>query len=112
MLKGISFTAVILSLVSLAPLSFFFPGHRRFADASPDHTGDTVIMFGMGTELSLKDFADVLRMPKAVMIGLVCHYTIACRLWVFSSPGSLPSPPEVAAGIILIGCCPAALYPT
>ena len=35
-----------------------------------------MIMFGMGTELSLKDFAQVLRMPKGVIVGIVCHYTI------------------------------------
>ena len=33
-------------------------------------------MFGMGTELSLKDFAQVMRMPKGVIVGIVCHYTI------------------------------------
>ena len=35
-----------------------------------------MIMFGMGTELSLKDFANVLRMPKGIIVGVVCHYTI------------------------------------
>ncbi|HXL57876.1 MAG TPA: hypothetical protein VN958_16555, partial [Chitinophagaceae bacterium] len=34
-----------------------------------------IIMFGMGTELSLKDFAQVVRMPKGIIVGIVCHYT-------------------------------------
>lgn len=109
MLKGISFTAVILSLVSLA---LFYPSSFRVIGGLQTPAliipAMQVIMFGMGTELSLKDFADVLRMPKAVMIGLVCHYTIMpfvgfliARVFAF--------PPEVAAGIILIGCCPSGL---
>ena len=65
-------------------------------------------MFGMGTELSLKDFADVLRMPKAVVIGIVCHYTIM-PLVGFTVAKLFNFPDEVAAGIILVGCCPSGL---
>ena len=35
-----------------------------------------IIMFGMGTELSLKDFANVIRMPRGIIVGVVCHYII------------------------------------
>ena len=35
-----------------------------------------IIMFGMGTELSLKDFANVVSMPKGIIVGVVCHYMI------------------------------------
>jgi bile acid:Na+ symporter, BASS family len=35
-----------------------------------------LIMFTMGTEMSLKDFEAVIKTPRAVIIGLVCHFTI------------------------------------
>jgi BASS family bile acid:Na+ symporter len=65
-------------------------------------------MFGMGTELSLKDFAAVLRMPKGVIIGVICHYTIM-PLVGFTVAHLFRFPPEIAAGILLVGCCPSGL---
>ncbi len=65
-------------------------------------------MFGMGTELSLKDFAQVLRMPKGVFLGVICHYTIM-PLVGFLMATLFHFPPEIAAGIILVGCCPSGL---
>src|SRR5689334_21066226 len=35
-----------------------------------------IIMFGMGTELSIKDFVNVVRMPKGIIVGVVFHYVI------------------------------------
>ncbi|HEY5565030.1 MAG TPA: bile acid:sodium symporter family protein, partial [Rhodothermia bacterium] len=35
-----------------------------------------VIMFGMGTRMSLKDFGAVARTPKGVLVGLACQFTI------------------------------------
>ena len=61
-----------------------------------------IIMFGMGTKLSLTDFARVFVMPRPVFIGVGLHYTVMpltgytiARLFAF--------PPEVAAGVILVG---------
>jgi BASS family bile acid:Na+ symporter len=62
----------------------------------------------MGTELSLKDFARVMRMPKGVIVGIVCHYTIM-PLVGFAVAHLFNFPGEIAAGIILIGCCPSGL---
>lgn len=63
------------------------------------------VMFGMGLTLDLKDFARVFSRPKDVLVGFVCQFTIMpllalalCRLF------SLP--PELAVGVILVGCCP------
>jgi BASS family bile acid:Na+ symporter len=67
-----------------------------------------IIMFGMGTELSLKDFARVLRMPKGIIVGIVCHYTIM-PLIGFAVANMFNFPSEIAAGIILVGCCPSGL---
>ncbi len=64
-----------------------------------------LIMFSMGTEMSLKDFASVVKTPKAVLIGLVCHFTIMPLIGVLLAK-SFGFPPEIAAGIILMGSVP------
>lgn len=64
-----------------------------------------IIMFGMGVTLTAADFLRVLKMPRAVLIGVVCQYAImpftgfVCA-WAFQLPS------EIAAGLILIGSCP------
>ena len=108
-LKGFTFTVIILAVVSLA---MYYPHYFKtigdFKTTALIIPAMQVIMFGMGTELSLKDFADVLRMPKAVVIGIVCHYTIM-PLVGFTVAKLFNFPDEVAAGIILVGCCPSGL---
>lgn len=67
-----------------------------------------VIMFGMGTTMSLEDFRGVLKMPKAVLVGLVCQFSIM-PLVGFALVHVFCFPAEVAAGVILIGCSPSGL---
>lgn len=67
-----------------------------------------IIMFGMGTAMSLQDFAGVVKMPKAVGIGLILQLTIMPVVG-FSIAYSFNFPPEIAAGIILVGCSPSGL---
>jgi len=67
-----------------------------------------IIMFGMGTAMSLKDFVSVARTPKAVGIGLACQLTIM-PIVGFSIAHLFNFPPEIAAGIILVGCSPSGL---
>jgi len=67
-----------------------------------------LIMFGMGTAMSLRDFAGVARMPLAVGVGLVCQLTIM-PIVGFSIAYFFAFPPEIAAGIILVGCSPSGL---
>jgi bile acid:Na+ symporter, BASS family len=64
-----------------------------------------VIMFGMGTTLSLADFARVFKMPRPVLAGLVLQFSVM-PLVGFVVASLLGFPPEIAAGIILIGSCP------
>lgn len=64
-----------------------------------------IIMFGMGTTLSVRDFARVLVRPRAVFIGMVLQFSLMPLTgWVLTQLLALPS--EVAAGVILIGACP------
>lgn len=66
------------------------------------------IMFGMGCTISIKDFARVVAMPKAVLIGVVCQFTLMPFIGVtLAWLSGLPA--EIAAGIILVGCSPSGL---
>jgi bile acid:Na+ symporter, BASS family len=66
------------------------------------------VMFGMGVHMTLKDFAGVAKSPRGVFVGIVCHFTIMplvglALVKIFSFP------PEIAAGVILIGSCSSGL---
>ncbi|MDA1235492.1 MAG: bile acid:sodium symporter family protein [Acidobacteria bacterium] len=63
-----------------------------------------IIMFGMGASLSVRDFTAALKMPKAVLIGIVLQFSIMPTLGWFVGR-AFGFDPEVAAGIILIGSC-------
>jgi bile acid:Na+ symporter, BASS family len=64
-----------------------------------------LIMFSMGTEMSLKDFEGVIKTPKAVLIGLVCHFTIMPLVGITIAT-TFGFPPEIAAGVVLMGSVP------
>jgi bile acid:Na+ symporter, BASS family len=67
-----------------------------------------IIMFGMGSQMSFKDFTGVIKMPKGVFVGVFSHYMIM-PLVGFCIAGLFKFPPEISAGIILIGCVPSGL---
>lgn len=64
-----------------------------------------IIMFGMGLTLSLDDFKAVLKQPKSVLIGVLGQFTIMPSL-AYGLALLFQLPPEVAIGVILVGCCP------
>lgn len=108
-LKGYVFTIMIFAAVSAA---MYYPQH--FIQVGDFKLSNLIIplmqiiMFGMGTTLSIKDFSAVMRMPKGVIIGMAAQYTIMPLLgWSLAKIFSFP--PEIAAGIILIGSCPSGL---
>ncbi|MCI6159315.1 MAG: bile acid:sodium symporter family protein [Selenomonadaceae bacterium] len=64
-----------------------------------------VVMFGMGTTLRLRDFRLVFQRPKDVFVGALAQFTIMPGLaWLLAKGFGLP--PELAAGVILVGTCP------
>jgi BASS family bile acid:Na+ symporter len=67
-----------------------------------------VIMFGMGTTMSLRDFAGVIKMPLGVGVGVFCQLSIM-PLSGFLIAGLSGLPPEIAAGIVLVGCAPSGI---
>ena len=64
-----------------------------------------VIMFGMGTTLSLADFRRVLAMPWPVLIGVVLQFSIMPSVG-FCLAQAFGFEPEIAAGVVLIGAAP------
>ncbi len=67
-----------------------------------------IIMFGMGSQMSLKDFAGVVKMPKGVIAGVICQFTIMPIVGI-SVASMFSFPPEIAAGIVLVGSSPSGL---
>lgn len=64
-----------------------------------------VIMFGMGLTLSIRDFKNVFKMPKSVLIGVLAQFTIMPVLaYLLAVLFNLP--PEIAVGVILVGSTP------
>jgi BASS family bile acid:Na+ symporter len=108
-LKGFSFTTMIFGVVSAGmyyPQYFIHIGTFKLSALIIPLL--QVIMFGMGSELSLKELATVVKMPKAIAVGVICHYTIM-PLIGFTLANVFSFPKEIAAGIILVGCCPSGL---
>ncbi|WP_318310168.1 bile acid:sodium symporter family protein [Flagellimonas crocea] len=105
-LKSYIFTAMIFVGVSLA---MFYPEY--FIEvAGFKLTGliiplIQIIMFGMGTSMSFKDFAAVVKTPKGVVVGVIAQLAIMPIIgFLLANFSGLP--PEIAAGIVLIGCSP------
>lgn len=64
-----------------------------------------IIMFGMGLTISRNDFKEVAKRPLEVLIGVLGQFLIMPGLaWLLCK--ALQLPPEVAVGVILVGCCP------
>lgn len=67
-----------------------------------------LVMFGMGTQMSIEDFTGIRKSGKGVLIGLLGHFTIM-PITGFILAKSFDFEPEIAAGIILIGSCSSGL---
>lgn len=105
-LKGFTYTTVIFSAVTTA---LYYPQHFLTVGDFKLSTLITpliqIIMFGMGTSMSFGDFVGVVKMPKGVLIGVVSHFIIMPTIG-YTLANISGFPPEIAAGIILIGCSP------
>lgn len=67
-----------------------------------------LVMFGMGTQMSFRDFANIRSMGKGVLVGILCQFSIM-PLVGFGLTRLFHFEPEIAAGIILIGSCSSGL---
>lgn len=93
-----------LWVIVFAVLGFVFPD--IFKQVTPYIvTLLGIIMFGMGLTISLDDFKEVAKRPFEVGIGVISQFLIMPLLAVLLT-AIIPMAPEVAAGVILVGCCP------
>jgi len=107
--KSFSYTIMIFAAVTV---SMFYPSYFREIGGY-DLSNLIVpllqiIMFGMGTAMSFKDFAGVIKMPKGVLVGVLCQFTIMPVIG-FTIAEMFGFPPEIAAGVILVGSSPSGL---
>ena len=105
-LNGYVFTTMIFAGVTLA---LYFP---KYLVQIGDYKMSSliipliqIIMFGMGTSMSVKDFASIFKSPKGVIIGVTAQLGIMPVIgFILAKLSNFP--PEIAAGIVLIGCSP------
>lgn len=110
-MKGYQYTAWIISAVvagMMFPEAFKSWGGVNLRDRTLILVIIQLVMFGMGTHMSLKDFSGLASTGKGVLVGLFCHFSIMplmglllTRVFHFEA--------EIAAGIILIGSCSSGL---
>lgn len=105
-LSGYVFTALLFAGIVIA---FYYPNYfitfKGYELTNLIVPLIQLIMFGMGVSMSLKDFAAVFKSPKAVFVG------VSAQLCVMPLVGFLLAkfsgfPPEIAAGLVLIGSSP------
>jgi BASS family bile acid:Na+ symporter len=110
-LRGYQFTAWIIAAVVAAmcyPAAFLKVGDFDLRNKWLILLVVQMVMFGMGTQMSLKDFAGVAKSPRGVFVGIVCHFSVM-PLVGFALTKIFRFEPEIAAGIILIGSCSSGL---
>lgn len=108
-LKGFTYATMIFAAVTTA---LYYPAN--FVEINGFQLSGLItpliqiIMFGMGTSMAISDFVGVAKMPKGVIIGILCQFSIMPFLgFILATLSNFP--PEIAAGIILIGCSPSGL---
>ena len=64
-----------------------------------------IVMFGMGMTLTGTNFLDVLRRPLPVLLGVSLQFLLMpFAAWLLATLAGLP--PQLAVGLILVGCSP------
>ncbi|HSY17082.1 MAG TPA: bile acid:sodium symporter family protein [Candidatus Acidoferrales bacterium] len=110
-LRGYQFTAWIIAVVTAAmtyPTHFLHVGDFDMMNKWVMLIAIQMVMFGMGTQMSLHDFAGVAKSPRGVFVGIFCHFTVM-PLVGLALTKIFHFEPEIAAGIILIGSCSSGL---
>lgn len=102
-LRSLGFALVIVGCVWLAGC---FPEHfiswGGFALSGLIVPLVQIIMFGMGTTLSLSDFVRVLQRPLPAFLGVLLQFLVMPMVgWLLTLV--LPLSPELAVGIVLVG---------
>lgn len=94
----------IFWMLFAAVLGFIFPSHISILGGFVPYLLG-IVMLEMGMTIDPKDFKIVLQSPKPVIIGVILQFTIMPTLAFLIAKG-FQLPPEIAIGVILVGCCP------
>lgn len=108
--KSFSYTVLIFgSAVMALYYPHIFIGYGNFKYAALIVPLIQLIMFGMGTSMHYSDFLNVLKQPRGIFLGVFSHFIIMPLLGFSIATIAIKFagiPAEIAAGIVLIGCCP------
>ena len=110
-LQGYQYTAWIVAAVVAGmtyPQSFLHIGDFDLRNKWLILIVVQFVMFGMGIQMSLRDFSELATSGKGVLVGLCSHFTIM-PLTGFALTKIFHFDPEIAAGIILLGSCSSGL---
>lgn len=90
--------AIVFSCIAYMWPAFFTPAKIMIIPLL------STIMFLMGLSLSAADFKRVLIAPKPIAIGVLLQFMIM-PVAAFIIAKVLKLPPDIAAGLIIVGCC-------
>ena len=109
-LKKLAFLSAFFSktfalwVILFAVLAFYFPqyflGIKGYISLLLG-----VVMFGMGLTLSVNDFSEVFKRTVQVLIGILGQFVLM-PLIAFTLVLAFNLPSDIAAGVMLVGCCP------
>ncbi len=110
-LRTYQFTAWIIAIVTAAML--FPEWFKPFERGTTAHKTMLLVliqlvMFGMATHMGIRDLVGVSQKPFPIVVGLFCQYLIMPLLG-YSLAVLFRLPPEIAAGMVLIGSCSSGL---
>lgn len=110
-LRGYQYTAWIVTAVvagMIYPSAFLHWGDFDLRNKWMILIIVQLVMFGMGIQMSLKDFSGLASTGRGVIVGLLCHFTIMPLMGLLLI-NIFHFEAEIAAGIILIGSCSSGL---
>ncbi len=110
-LKGYQYTAWIITAVvagMIFPAAFQKWGDFDLRNKWTILIVIQLVMFGMGMQMSIRDFTGIAKTGKGISIGLLCHFTVMPLMGLLLTK-VFHFDMEIAAGIILIGSCSSGL---
>ena len=92
-------------IVGVAAVTFVVPDLFRWVKGDVQTLVLGIIMLTMGMTLTTEDFKILAKRPFDIFIGAVAQYTLM-PLIAFVMVKVMNLPPAIAAGLLLVGCCP------
>lgn len=94
-----------LFIIGIAAITYFKPEMFQWVTGNMSLWFLGVIMLTMGLSLTTKDFKILAKRPLDILIGACAQFSIM-PLLAFLLVKILRLPTGIAAGLILVGCCP------